>query len=138
MLFLAHQVNRLLAQRAHTLHELGHQHLGITLALMRRVDHHRHDHHIRRFGRMPHQLLERLVRHHHLMGAARVDKPDHLAVRFQDQKTLGILRDARGDLFQGGGFVAFVGDGFDFKAARGVGGQTVAQGGGGHGRFLGH
>ncbi len=130
-------MNRLLAHRLHALHKLSHQQPGITLALLRRVNHHRHNHHIRRLGRMPHQLLERLIRHHHLMRAAAVDKTHHRTIRLQNQKALGVLRNARGDLFQRRGFIAFVSADFDVKATAGIVGAGVAEGEGGHGRFLG-
>jgi hypothetical protein len=67
------------------------------------------------------------------MGAATIDKTHHLASGLQDQKTLRVLRNTRGDLLQRRGFVALIGADFDIKATGGVGGHGVAEGEGGHG-----
>lgn len=130
---LAHQVDACLAALAHLRHEARHQLRRVALALEGGVQHHRHDHHVRRLGVMADQLLEGFIGHHHLMGATTVDEADHLSVQLQHQEPLGVLGDAQGDLFLGGRFVTFVGRGFDLEATLCVLGSGGAEDWAAHG-----
>ena len=61
------------------------------------------------------------------MGTTAVDETDHLTLDFKDQKALRVQGDACGDLFQGGGFVTFIGADFYVVTAGGVCGDGVAK-----------
>jgi len=84
---------------------------------------------------MADQFLERFVGHHHVVGAAAVDETDDLAVTFQQQEALRVLRDTRADFFQRGRLIPLIGANFDGVAALGICGNGGAKLGGAHGRF---
>ncbi|MNN53516.1 hypothetical protein D3C81_1682770 [compost metagenome] len=120
MLLLAHQVNGLLARGLHAGDEFVHQALGVTFALVHRVHHHRHDHHVRCCRVMADQFLEVFIRHDDFVGATAIDEANDLTCVFQDQEALRILRDAGADLLQRGRFIPFIGADFNGVAALGV------------------
>lgn len=126
---LAHQVDACLVARRHVLHEPLHHQVRKALALILGVQDHGHDDHVGSRRVVPHQFLECLVGHHHVIGTTAVDEPNHLALELHDLETFVVLRDAQGDLLLCGSFVPLIGGGFNLEAALRIGGQGVAEGG---------
>ncbi|MNC60597.1 hypothetical protein D3C75_1104860 [compost metagenome] len=84
---------------------------------------------------MANQLFEGLVGHHDLVGAATVDETNNLAVAFQHQEALWVLRDTRADFLQRGRLIPFIGANFDGVATLGIGGNGGAELKGAHGKY---